>query len=285
VHNRTLSAECPLLPWKPRVVFTGVSIYTLDGKGKVAKHVDVWDSCAPEALPLFGGIKDILFGGAGLWRAQPDPSYYLPPAVTLYRGTDYELRRLEDYRTVEMDYVSMPRSNKAAAVRSLNTYWAGANADGCVLPASQPTLVVVDEPTLESSKTIACFLPHDLAKGAKAAPEPVGDAVRGLRFAQKNGGLFAVKRIENQLDPLDGWVSTEAVFGVRQRLLRRLEQDGVKASQKFWLARYAQVYGEGETIYELWVPVQSLEMRAAPMLSAAARANVDLSFLKEDLEE
>ncbi len=252
------------------MVFTGVSIYTLDTKGKVLKHVDVWDSCGQASIPFLGGIRDILFGGAGLWLPQPDPSYYLPPSVTVYRGTDYELRRLEDYRTVEMDYVSMPRPNKLAAVRALNSYWAGANSDGCVLPASQPTLIVVDEPTLESTKTIACFLPHDLAQGSKEAPWPVGDEVKSLRFTKKKGGLFAVKRIDNQMDPLDGWVSTEAVFGVRQQLLRTMQQSGVKPSQKFTLARYAQVYGAGETVYELWVPIESFEMRAARELLSAA---------------
>jgi len=51
----TLSAECPLLPWKPRVVFTGVSVYTLNTEGKVVKHVDIWDSCDEGELPLIGG--------------------------------------------------------------------------------------------------------------------------------------------------------------------------------------------------------------------------------------
>lgn len=279
----TLSAECPLLPWTPRVVFTGVSAYTLDAAGKVVKHVDHWDSCGEDELPVLGGLRDILFGGAGLWRAQPDPDFHMPASVTLYRGKEYELRRLGDYRTVEMDYVSMPRSNKAAAVRALNDYWAGANVGGQTLAPSQPTLVDVDVPTLESTKAIACFLPGEFA-GDTPAPEP-SDAVRGLRFAQKRGRIFAVKRISNEPDPLDGWVSTEAVFGVRQKLLRELQQDGVKVGDGFKIARYAQVYGDGETLYELWIPTESFEMRAAPMLSAAASAvlpQIDLDFLKDD---
>jgi len=126
----TLSAECPLLPWKPRVVFTGVSIYTLNSAGKVVEHVDQWDSCKENELPVIGGLLDIIFGGAGLWRQQPNPDFYMPPSVTLYRGKDYELRRLDDYRTVEMDYVTMPRSNKQAAVRALNEYWAARTQRG-----------------------------------------------------------------------------------------------------------------------------------------------------------
>ena len=31
-----------------------------------------------------------------------------------------------------------------------------------------------------------------------------------------------------------------------------------------------QVFGEGNNIYELWIAVESFEMRAAPMISAAA---------------
>ena len=109
--------------------------------------------------------------------------------------------------------------------------------------------------------------------------------MRSLRFAHKRGRIFAVKRISNEPDPLDGWVSTEAVFGVRQKLLRELQQDGVKVGDGFKIARYAQVYGDGETLYELWIPTESFEMRAAPMLSAAASAvlpKIDLDFLKDD---
>ena len=94
-----------------------------------------------------------------------------------------------------------------------------------------------------------------------------------------------MKRIDNQPDPLDGWVSTEAVFGVRQKLLLDLQQDGIKVGDAFKIARYAQVYGEGETVYELWIPTESFEMRAAPMLSAATTAvlpKIDLDFLKDD---
>ena len=243
----TLSAACPLLPWTPRVLFTGVSIYTLDAVGKVVKHIDQWDSCTDDELPLIGGLRDIIFGGAGLWRAQPKKEYFMPPSKTLYRGKNYELRQLEDYRTVEMDYVTMPRSNKQAAMRTLNTYWAGSNAQGCALPPSQPTLVVVTEPTLQSPKAIVCFLPNDLGQGLqgnKAPPPAPTEDGRSLRFGRKNGRTFVVKRINNQLDPLDGWVSTEAVFSVRQELLRVLQQDGVQVPQGFSIARYAQVYGE-----------------------------------------
>ena len=54
----TLSAECPLLPWTPRVVFTGVSAYTLDAAGKVVKHVDHWDSCGEDELPVLPHVRD-----------------------------------------------------------------------------------------------------------------------------------------------------------------------------------------------------------------------------------
>ena len=160
----TLSAECPLLPWTPRVVFTGVSIYTLNSAGRVIKHEDEWDSCSTAELPLLGGLRDILFGGAGLWCPQADESFYMPPSKTLFRGKNYQLRRLEDYRCVEMDYVSMPRSTKQVAVRALNEYWGGANVEGAVLPPSQPTMILVDEPTLQSPKTVSCFLPRGLAQ-------------------------------------------------------------------------------------------------------------------------
>jgi hypothetical protein len=74
------------------------------------------------------------------------------------------------------------------------------------------------------------------------------------------------------------------VFSSRQTLVRQLQQDGIKVPEKFFIARYAQVYGEGESVYELWVPVESLEMRAAPLITAVmpgATPKIDLDFLKD----
>ena len=36
----TLSSDVKILPWRPRVVFTGISEYELNEEGKVCKHVD-----------------------------------------------------------------------------------------------------------------------------------------------------------------------------------------------------------------------------------------------------
>lgn len=40
----TLSLTVNILPWKPRPRFTGVSIYSINGDGKVIKQTDYWDS-------------------------------------------------------------------------------------------------------------------------------------------------------------------------------------------------------------------------------------------------
>ena len=34
--------------------------------GKVIKHVDEWDSCSNDEPLLLGGLRDIIFGGAGI---------------------------------------------------------------------------------------------------------------------------------------------------------------------------------------------------------------------------
>eukprot|EP00960_Hanusia_phi_P064333 765766-Hanusia_phi.AAC.2 len=36
----TLSSDVKILPWQPRIVFTGISEYQLNEEGKVCKHVD-----------------------------------------------------------------------------------------------------------------------------------------------------------------------------------------------------------------------------------------------------
>jgi hypothetical protein len=92
----TLQVTAKILPWKPRAKFTGVSVYTLDSEGKVAKQEDYWDSInlknglyervsVPEAVSDFlGQLKQ----DNGAEMAAPELPYEL-----LRRGRRYEVRR------------------------------------------------------------------------------------------------------------------------------------------------------------------------------------------------
>ena len=51
------------------------------------------------------------------------------------------------------------------------------------------------------------------------------------------------------------------------------------------------VYGKGGNVYEIWIPVESFELRAAPLFSAAEKGvrlpgmNLDFSGLDREEEE
>ncbi|EKX50279.1 hypothetical protein GUITHDRAFT_151268 [Guillardia theta CCMP2712] len=166
----------------------------------------------------------------------------------------------------------------------MNKYWTGYNTNARVISPSQPTFISVSEPSSQATVTVRSFLPGAMGTGKEKSPEPLD---RKVMIKRRPGGIFAVKRILTQPDPLDEWISTEQVYDIRAQLLDRLTEEGVKTRQDFKVARFANVYGPGDIRYELWVPVQSFEMRAASLISASNTSKIsglklDFSLLDEE---
>ena len=68
-------------------------------------------------------------------------------------------------------------------------------------------------------------------------------------------------------------------------------REGLKAGDTWRLMRFQDIYGKGGTAYEVWIPVESFELRAAPLISASEAGvrlpgiKLDFTSLEEEEEE
>ncbi len=107
----TLSVTMKGLPWKPRLKFTGVSIYTLNDALLIQNQVDYWDSInlnkgKYEEMPFTDGLNDFLsqiFVETTAEMAAPELPYEL-----LRRGKRYEIRRYPATVVAETTYEQRP---------------------------------------------------------------------------------------------------------------------------------------------------------------------------------
>lgn len=109
-----------------------------------------------------------------------------------------------------------------------------------------------------------------------------------LGIGKSQGGTFACANVPievgGRLDVLGGnedWVSIENVFEAKARLRDAMLREGIMSGEGWRLMRFQDIYGKGGTEYEVWIPVQSFELRAAPLISAA-EAGVKLGGISLD---
>jgi hypothetical protein len=108
----TLKVTAKVLPWKPRATFTGISVYTLDNIGRVAKQEDYWDSINLNRgeysfVSLGEGIADFLGQlkqEQGAEMAAPELPYEL-----LRRAKRYEVRKYPATIVAETTYEQRPQ--------------------------------------------------------------------------------------------------------------------------------------------------------------------------------
>ena len=94
------------LAWRPRVAWTGVSTYQLAPHGgKVASHVDDWDSISNQRPVSLEAITDAVWG-SGLLSPPLPRGADVPSMLLLRRGADYSLRRVAQSYCVEADVES-----------------------------------------------------------------------------------------------------------------------------------------------------------------------------------
>lgn len=107
----TLSVTMKGLPWRPRLKFSGISIYTLNDKLLIQNQVDYWDSInlnkgKYEEVQFTDGLNDFLsqiFVESTAEMAAPELPYEL-----LRRGKRYEIRRYPETIVAETTYEQRP---------------------------------------------------------------------------------------------------------------------------------------------------------------------------------
>lgn len=97
----TMTANVPLLPWRPVVPFTGRSVYKVDlATGLVTSHVDTWDAVTgSNAFPSLEAAA--LLARRALDATQVPDGLETPRYEVLRAAADYEVRRYDAFTVAE----------------------------------------------------------------------------------------------------------------------------------------------------------------------------------------
>ncbi|XP_038879423.1 heme-binding-like protein At3g10130, chloroplastic isoform X2 [Benincasa hispida] len=208
-----------LLPWKPELVFTGISIMGINPEtGKFCSHVDLWDSIQ----------NNDYFSVEGLWDVFKQLRYYKTPALEspkyliLKRTANYEVRKYAQFIVVETS------GDKLAGSAGFNTvagYIFGKNSTKEKIPMTTPVFTQTFDSEVPKVY-IQIVLPSE--KDIDSLPDPEQDII-GLRKVE--GSIAAVLKFSGK--------PTEEIVQEKAKELRSsLIKDGLKPSNGCLLARY-----------------------------------------------
>ncbi|KAK9101881.1 hypothetical protein Sjap_019135 [Stephania japonica] len=215
----TMVMKFALLPWKPELVFTGISIMGVNPETKkFCSHLDLWDSIK----------KNDYFSVEGLWevirqlRIYKTPDLETPKYRILKRTADYEIREYSPFVVVET------KGDKLAGSKGFNDvagYIFGKNSSEEKIPMTTPVFTQAFDPD-RSNISIQIVLP--LEKEFDSLPNPSKETV-SLRNV--DSGIAAALKFSGK--------PTEERVIEKEKLLRAaLLKDGLKPKEGFMLARY-----------------------------------------------
>ncbi|WOL09202.1 hypothetical protein Cni_G17955 [Canna indica] len=215
----TMVMRFVLLPWKPELVFTGISIMGINPlTQKFCSHVDLWDSIQNNEYFWFEGLMDFL----KQLRIYKTPDLETPKYVILKRTANYEIRKYEPFVVVE---TKGDKLSGSSGFNNVAGYIFGKNSSTEKIPMTTPVFTQAVDDTL-SEVTIQIVLPMN--KDLGNLPSPTVDEVN-LRKVE--GGVAAVTKFSGK--------PTEAIVTNKERELRSaILKDGLNAQQGCLLARY-----------------------------------------------
>ncbi|KAK9811083.1 hypothetical protein WJX73_001332 [Symbiochloris irregularis] len=221
----TMELKPKLVPWQPKIVVTGESIYTVDQiSGKIQSQRDVWDSISDNNYLSLEGLAYIL---GSLANPQQTPNLEMPKYTVLKRAAEYEVRQYSRYIVAE---TAMPRSSGAAAGTGFNElagFIFGGNDRRARMEMTAPVISNAGQAS-EQNPTMQFVMEERLGSSAEDLPNP-NDA-RVTRRAEEGG---TVASISFSGIPLDFEVT-----GAERRLRAALLLDGLNPQPGYKLARY-----------------------------------------------
>ena len=245
-------------PLRPKLAFTGTSILTFDGRGKICRHLDTWDSLAREgerAQDYFSvpGFRNVLAQLADVRKppaeSSPEASSALwsPPRQLLRKTKSYEIRRYDDLAAIEAPMNSEDGGGGVTGPGARSAFRALASF-------ITREKISMTTPVLSDSRAMRFVLgPGDEAeKKARAAAAAAAsasasgggsnDGADSVAVSKVRGGLYAVSSF--------GGIATDASAArAVEKLKADLAADGVKileegdssspsSSPPFLLAQY-----------------------------------------------
>ncbi|KAL6839434.1 hypothetical protein ACP4OV_030704 [Aristida adscensionis] len=215
----TMVMKFMLLPWKPELVFTGLSIMGVNPQNlKFNSHVDLWDSIKNNEYFSFEGLWDVF----KQLRIYKTPDIETPKYLILKRTANYEVRSYAPFLIVEAKGDKLTGSS---GFNNVTGYIFGKNASSEKIPMTTPVFTQASDDKL-SDVSIQIVLPMN--KDLSSLPTPNTEAVN-LRKVE--GGIAAVKKFS-------GRPKEEIVLQKEKDLRSQLLEDGLKPRQGCLLARY-----------------------------------------------
>lgn len=214
----TMVMKFMLLPWKPELVFTGLSIMGVNPKNlKFNSHVDLWDSIQ----------NNEYFSSEGLWdvfkqlRIYKTPDIETPNYLILKRTAHYEVRSYAPFLVVEAKGDKLTGSS---GFNNVTGYIFGNNASSEKIPMTTPVFTQASDNTL-SDVSIQIVLPMNKDLDSLPAPNTA------VTLRKVEGGIAAVKKFS-------GRPKEEIVLQKEKDLRSQLLNDGLKPHPGCLLARY-----------------------------------------------
>ncbi|XP_078177170.1 SOUL heme-binding family protein isoform X3 [Carex rostrata] len=208
-----------LLPWKPELVFTGISIMGINPQTeKFCSHVDIWDSIDNNEYFSFEGLVDVL----KKLRIYKTPDLDTPKYQILKRTANYEVRKYAPFLVVESKGDKLSGSS---GFNNITGYIFGNNSSSEKIRMTTPVFTQASDDTL-SDVSIKIVLPLD--KDLNSLPAPNGEEVK---IRKTEVSIAAVKKFSGK--------PTEEVVKSKEKDLRSaLLKDGLKPEKGCLLARY-----------------------------------------------
>ena len=223
-------------PLRPKLAFTGTSILTFDGRGKICKHVDTWDALPPGKEQDYfsvSGFRNVLSQLADVRKppaessAEATSSLWSPPRQLLRKTATYEIRRYDDLTAIEA-----PMGNEGGGDGGV-TGPGARSAFRALASFITRERISMTTPVLSDSRAMRFVLsPGEAEARAKAAAAAAsaasassggddggGDSV--IAVSKVRGGIYAVASF--------GGIATDAASArAFEKLKADLAADGVK---------------------------------------------------------
>ncbi|KAG6501219.1 uncharacterized protein LOC121997758 [Zingiber officinale] len=215
----TVAMKFILLPWKPELVFTGISIMGVNPlTQKFRSHVDLWDSIENNDYFSFEGLVDFL----KQLRIYKTPDLDTPEYLVLKRTANYEIRKYEPFVVVK---TKGDKLSGSSGFNDVAGYIFVKNSSAEKIPMTTPVFTQAIDDKL-SKVSIQIVLPMD--KDLDRLPFPTAEAVI---LKKVEGGIAAVTKFS-------GKPTEEIVLAKEKELRSALLKDGLNARSGCLLARY-----------------------------------------------
>ncbi|XP_010925264.1 uncharacterized protein [Elaeis guineensis] len=215
----TMVMRFALLPWKPELVFTGISIMAVNPQTqKFCSHVDVWDSIEKNEYFSLEGLWDVL----QQLRIYKTPDLETPKYQILKRTATYELRKYEPFVVAE---TKGDKLSGSSGFKDVAGYIFGKNSSMEKIPMTTPVFTQAHDDKL-SEVSIQIVLPMN--KDFSNLPVP---SVEAVSLRKVDGGIMAATKFS-------GKPTEELVRKKEKELQSALLKDGLEPQQGCLLARY-----------------------------------------------